>query len=376
MVKAMRIAMLGHKTVPSRSGGVEVAVGALAQKMTDKGHTVICYNRTLRSTDAETGANSGFRTKNVLTLAKNGLSAVSASFSAALCAAVGRYDIVHFHAEGPCAMMWITKLFGKKCIATIHGLDHKRAKWGRFASSYIKFGEKCAVRLADEIIVLSRNAQIYFSETYGRSTAYIPNGAEKPEKQEAREIKERFGLTKDGYILFLGRIVPEKGIKNLIEAFKNLDTDKKLVLAGGSDGSEKFAAEMKQAAKDDERIIFTGFVSGRTLQELYSSAYIYVLPSDVEGMPITLLEALSYGNLCLTSDIPECTEVTGEFGVTFKQGDADDLMEKLGFLCASPETVSEMKKKIETMPLGEYEWDKITDSTLALYERARKKRKK
>ena len=217
---------------------------------------------------------------------------------------------MHIHAEGPAFFCWIPKLFGKRVISTIHGLDWAREKW-KFGvgSKFIRQGEKNAVKYADEIIVLSKDVQKYFLETYGRETHFIPNGVNRPEVREAKLITDHFGLEKDSYILFLGRLVPEKGIRYLVEAFKNVKTDKKLVIAGGSSDTDSFMEELKELAKGDDRILFTGFVQGAMLDELYSNAYIYTLPSDLEGMPLSLLEAMSYGNCCLVSDIPECAEV-------------------------------------------------------------------
>ena len=284
--------MLGHKRIPSREGGVEIVVERLATEMAEKGHTVTCYNRKGHHVSgSEYDEKSlkeykGVRLKSVWTVNKRGLAAMTASFFAAICAAFGKYDVVHFHAEGPCAMLWLPKLFGKRCIATIHGLDHQRAKWGKFASWYIRRGEKCAVKHADEIIVLSESVKKYFAETYGRETVYIPNGVDKATTREANEITEKFGLVKDSYILYLGRIVPEKGVRELIEAYKQTKTDKKLVIAGGSSDTKAFEEEMRELAKDDARIIFTGFVQGALLEELYSNAYIYTLPSFLEGMPL------------------------------------------------------------------------------------------
>ena len=208
--------------------------------------------------------------------------------------------MVHIHAEGPAFFCWIPKLFGKRVICTIHGLDWDREKWrGSVASKFIRGGEKNAVKYADEIIVLSKDVQKYFLETYGRETHFIPNGVNRPEVREAKLITDHFGLKKDSYILFLGRLVPEKGIRYLVEAFKNVKTDKKLVIAGGSSDTDSFMEELKELAKGDDRILFTGFVQGAMLEELYSNAYIYTLPSDLEGMPLSLLEAMSYGNCCL-----------------------------------------------------------------------------
>ena len=193
--------------------------------------------------------------------------------------------MVHIHAEGPAFFCWIPKLFGKRVISTIHGLDWAREKW-KFGvgSKFIRQGEKNAVKYADEIIVLSKGAQKYFMETYGRETHFIPNGVNRPEVREAKLITDHFGLEKDSYILFLGRLVPEKGIRYLVEAFKNVKTDKKLVIAGGSSDTDSFMEELKELAKGDDRILFTGFVQGAMLDELYSNAYVYTLPSDLEGI--------------------------------------------------------------------------------------------
>lgn len=369
----LKIAMLGHKRIPSREGGIEIVVGELATRMAARGHIVTCFNRKGHHVSGEAFDDEkrneycGVRLKNVWTLDKKGLAAMTASFSAAVRAALGRYDIVHFHAEGPCAMMWIPKLFGKKCIATIHGLDHQRAKWGKFASWYIRTGEKCAVRFADEIIVLSENVQKYFLDTYKRETKFIPNGVSRPEIVEAVEITERFGIKKDDYILFLGRLVPEKGIHYLIEAFKSIKTDKRLVIAGGASDSSEYAAELKQLASDDPRITFTGFVQGRVLEELYSNACIYVLPSDLEGMPLSLLEAMSYGNCCLTSDIPECSSVIGEYGFTFPRGNVEELSTILQSLNDDSELVDKYKKSSAEYICQKYNWDDVTNKTMKLY---------
>ena len=236
MKDKLNIAMLGHKRIPSREGGIEIVVEELSTRMVERGHSVTCYNRSghhVSGKEFDGGSlkeYKGVRLKSVITINRKGLAAMTSSFFAAICTAFGKYDVVHFHAEGPCAMLWLPKLFGKRCIATIHGIDWQRAKWGGFASKYIKFGEKVAAKYADEIIVLSEGVQKYFMDTYGRKTVFIPNGVNRPILRGPQLIKERFGLEKDSYILFLGRLVPEKGITYLIEAFQGVTTDKKLSL--------------------------------------------------------------------------------------------------------------------------------------------------
>lgn len=373
----MNIAMLGHKRIPSREGGIEIVVEELGIRMVSRGNRVTCYNRGghhvsgKQFDERRLDLYKGIRLKTVLTINKKGLAAMSASVSAALRAAIGKYDVVHFHAEGPCAMLWLPKLFGKRCIATVHGLDHQRAKWGKFASTYIMLGEKCAVKYADEIIVLSEGVQNYFMKNYGRRTRFIPNGVSRPRIRRAEWIRKKYGLEKDDYILFLGRLVPEKGLRYLVEAFKQVETDKKLVIAGGSSDTEEFMNELKEMAKEDKRILFTGFVQGKILDELYSNAYIYTLPSDLEGMPLSLLEAMSYGNCCLVSDIPECTEVVEDKAVTFRKGDVKDLRDKLQWLCDNASEVGRCKAQAADFVCDKYNWDKVVDATLELYREER-----
>ena len=373
--KKLRSCMFGHKRIPSREGGIEVVVEELSTRMVKLGHQVTCYNRgghhvSGKEFDGERlHEYKGVKLKTVSTINRKGLTAVSSSFFAALASAFGRYDVVHIHAEGPAAMCWIPKLFGKRVVVTIHGLDWQREKWKNgFGSKYIHLGEKMAVKFADEIIVLSKGVQEYFQKTYGRKTLFIPNGVNRPVLRKADLIKNKFGIDKDGYLLFLGRIVPEKGLRYLIEAYKELHTDKKLVIAGGSSDTDDFMQEIQTLATGDDRIIFTGFVAGQALEELYSNAYLYLLPSDLEGMPLSLLEAMSYGNCCVVSDIAECSEVVEDKAVTFQKSNVQDLKEKLQRLCDDPATVQKYKNEAADFICCKYNWDEITQKTLEVYE--------
>ena len=182
-------------------------------------------------------------------------------------------------------------------------------------------------------------------------------------------ITKKFGISQDSYILFLGRLVPEKGIRYLIEAFKRTNTDKMLVIAGGSSDTDDFENELKKMAENDQRIIFTGFVQGQILDELYSNAYIYVLPSDLEGMPLSLLEAMSYGNCCLVSDIPECAEVVEDKALIFKKSDVQDLFEKLQDACENSEKVMNLKQQAAKFISQKYNWDDVVKKTVELYRK-------
>lgn len=374
----MKIAMLGHKRVPSREGGVEIVVEELSTRMAAAGHEVTLYNRkgkNVSDKNADLEAHKlksykGVRLVNVFTSEKRSLNAILYSFNATWKAAFGKYDVIHFHAEGPCSMIPIAKLFGKRVVATIHGLDWARSKWGGFATKFLKFGEKMAAKHADEIIVLSKNVQNYFQETYGRDTHYIPNGVNLPNLREPDLITKEYGLKGDDYILFLARLVPEKGLHYLLNAYREIKTDKKLVVAGGASHSGEYVDEIKALAARDERVIMTGFVQGQKLEELFSNAYVYVLPSDLEGMPISLLEALSYGKRCIVSDIDENVEAAGAYAVPFKKSDEKDLKEKLEEILADgsmggthdPESVRDYVSR-------NYNWDNVVEETLKLYRK-------
>ena len=357
--RKLKIAMIGHKRIPSREGGVEIVVEALAVRMAAMGHEE--YGRGDRK------YYKGIRIRIIPTFRSSKLNAIVYSFFATVCALFKPYDVLHYHAEGPCAMLWLPKLFGKRVVATIHGLDWQRAKWGKFASLVIRFGEKMAAKYADEVIVLSENVQKYFKDTYGRDTVFIPNGIERPERERAELITEKFGLQENGYFLFLARIVPEKGLHYLIEAFRELNTDKKLVIAGGNSHAADYMEKIHRMAAADERIIMTDFVQGKVLAELYSSAYAFVLPSDVEGMALSLLEAMSFGNCCLVSDICENTEVVEDKAVTFRKGNVKDLRTKLAWLLEHPEIVEAYKRESCDFICGKYNWDDVVERTLGVY---------
>ncbi len=368
----MKIAMIGHKYVPSGEGGIEVVVENLATRMVEQGHEVTLFNRK-REEYKQIEDYKGCKIQNIYTINKKALDAIVYAFLATIkakkMAAKGEFDILHFHAEGPSLFLNLLPKKKKrkyKVVVTIHGLDWQRGKWGGFASWVIKRGEKRAVKYADEIIVLSKNMKKYFREEYHRTTKFIPNGISLPVLHEPEIIKSEYGLEKNGYILFLARIVPEKGLDYLIDAWKlvrkQLDTDMKLVIAGGDSHSGDYFQSIVDKAKGDSGIIMTGFVQGQKMQELYSNAYLYVLPSDVEGMPMSLLEALSYGNTCLVSDIPENVEVINEDCFVFKRGDVDRLRHQI------KKIINLHLKSHESMVIP-YTWDDVVNQTLAIYKR-------
>jgi glycosyltransferase involved in cell wall biosynthesis len=273
-------------------------------------------------------------------------------------------DIVHYHALGPALLSFIPRLAGKKTIVTVQGLDWQRKKWGLIASGVLKCGERAAVTLPNQTIVVSRTLQSYYRETYGKETAYVPNGGVLRQPRLPDKIFE-WGLEPGGYILFLGRFSPEKGCHLLVEAYERLEGNMKLVMAGGASYCDDYSRRLRTHAS--EHIKLLDWVSGSVLDELLTNAAIFVLPSDLEGLSLALLDAMGAGICVLASDVPENKEAVQDAGFTFRRGDATDLAERLQFLIANP-AVREAARQAAIRRVREnYQWSKIAEEVERVY---------
>lgn len=362
----MKIAMIGHKSIPSRDGGIEVVLMELVGRMVRAGHQVDVYNRCedISKVKELPQEYEGAKLYWVPTFRRQSLNAFVYSVLATIQASFRNYDVIHIHAEGPAFMTFLPRFLGIPVVVTIHGLDWQRAKWGGFATKFLKLGEKNAALYSDSMIVLSRENIKYFYNTFRRDAVYINNGIEEKTYREPELIREKWGLERDGYILFLARIVPEKGLHYLLNAFRAVETDKKLVIAGRLVRGNRYCDEIIDLAAQDPWVICTDFVNGRTLEELFSNCSIYCLPSDIEGMAMSFLEALSYGARCLVSNIPENTEVADGFAQYFQKSDIQALASQLEEMLAHP--VHDRAAQRQFM-LDHYSWDLVTAQTLRLY---------
>lgn len=358
----MRIAMLGQKGIPATYGGIERHVEELTTRLVDRGHDVTVYCRPYY-----TKIKGDYRGVHLATIPSVRTKHLDTATHCALAIphilAKG-YDVVHFHALGPSLFANLPGLRGTKTIVTVHGLDWQREKWGTLATWVLRRCEHTSIFYPNRTIVVSKALRDYFSENYGKIVTYIPNGTVLPHVRQAEKI-QAMGLEPGKYVLFVGRLVPEKGCHYLLDAYKQLDTDMKLVIAGGTSFSSEYVDKLH--AMGGDRVRFLGYVYGDVLDELYSNARIFVLPSDLEGLPIALLEAMSFGNCCLTSDIPENLEVIGDCGATFRQGDVNDLAGKLKTLFENPERCEAMGTHARRHVLETYDWDGVTLHTEAMY---------
>lgn len=371
----MRIAMIGQKGIPSRAGGIEIHAENIAKRLVELGCEVDVYCRRQYCDQEYKDGYQGINIKYAPYINSKHLDAITHTFFSTIKALFSGCDIFHYHALGPSTLAFIPRVFGKKVVCTVHGLDWQRGKWGGFASKFLKFGEYATARFANATISVSKNLVHYYQNKYGIVPAYIPNGIERPVNAEPDVILKKYGLVKDSYILFLARLVPEKGAHYLIQAYKALKTYKKLVIAGGSSHSDDYEKQLREMAKDNDNIIFTGFISGQELNEFYSNAYLYVLPSDIEGLPISLLEAMSFGNCCLTSDIPENMSVIEDMGYSFKKSSIEDLTSKLDMLLRDENRVRSIKQHTADFVIRRYDWIEVSRQTKEVYESIVKKGK-
>jgi glycosyltransferase involved in cell wall biosynthesis len=255
----------------------------------------------------------------------------------------------------------------------VHGLDWKREKWGALASRFLRFGEFASARFPNQTIVISRVLERYYLERHGRPVACIPNGLALRAPLAPRRISGLYGLRERDYVLFVGRLVPEKGCHTLLEAFRRVATDKRLVVVGGTSHSDEYVERLHAMGREDARVLFAGYLYGDVLTELFSNSYAYVHPSSLEGLSLALLEALSLGSAVLASDIPENAEVlldTGDAprGLTFRSGDAGDLREKLQLLLDRPEEADRLRERGHAFVVERYNWNRVADQTAQLYE--------
>ena len=363
--RKLKIAFLVVKNI-ARGGGIEKYTQELGRRLVERGHEVTVYSM---GHYGEVAAEfMGMRVIPVSCIRKSALEKLSASASAAFSLLVSRekYDIVHCHSVAAGAFAPFIRLKGYKCILQMHGIEWQRNRWSFVGKNMLKFLERVSLAGNHVCTAVSNTQCDYYRDNLGISMRYIPTGAEVKPHHEAREIV-KMGLEPGRYILFASRLVREKGAHYLLEAFRQLKTDYRLVIAGDAKGEEVYKQELQSLAGDDARILFPGFVEGRALQELFSNAAVYVQPSEIEGLSIALLEAMSYGNCCLVSDIPENMEAIGQAGFTFQNKSVAGLQEELNRLLGSEMLRSSVGDAARARVKECYNWDRITDDFEDMY---------
>lgn len=360
--RRLTIAMLGQKGIPATYGGIERHVEEIGARLVERGHRVLVYCRPhyTRSGGEHRGmkilVRPSLNTKHLDTLSHTLVCAVESLFR--------RMDIVHFHALGPSPFALVPRIRGIKTLVTVHGLDWEREKWGPLAAYILQRCEYPAIHFPNATVVVSRTLENYFADKYQIRPRYIPNGTPEPVRRAPSEIRQ-WGVGEKDFILFVGRLTPEKGVHFLLEAYSRIDTPLKLVVAGGTSFTDDYVESLKEFEGPGVRM--TGYVYGDTLAELWTNAALVVLPSTMEGLSIALLEAVSYGKCVLISDIPENAEVMGECAPSFRSRDVADLEAKLRELLADPALVARYETLTRERISSRFSWDNIVDQLEATY---------
>lgn len=363
----MKIAVLGIRGIPGVQGGVEAHCEKLYPRLEKFGCEIMVFTRK-PYVDPKIKVFKDIDLISINCPKRKSFEAIIHSFIGVLIAIKINPDILHVHAIGPSLIIPLARALGMKVVMTNHGPDYKRKKWGLIGKLALRLGESWGSKCANKIICISKVIADDIKSKYNRNSHLIPNGVEIPEALKSEETLRKFSLIKGKYILTVGRFVPEKGFCDLIRAFNNTELrDWKLVIVGRADHDNKYSRDLKKIAKENQNIILTGFLSKKPLQEIYRHAGLFVLPSYYEGLPIVLLEAMSYGLLCLASDIPanQCVSLPDEN--YFKAGDIKQMSEKFQEFVKKP--LSAEQKSCQTEMLRrKYNWDEIAERTIAVYK--------
>jgi glycosyltransferase involved in cell wall biosynthesis len=358
----LRVAFIGGRGVVSKYSGIEAYYEEVGKRLAAKGHEVTVYCRSYFTPALDDY--QGLRLVRLPTIRTKHWETVVHTLLSTLHVLRSNCDIVHYHALGPTLFSFIPRLFGKKTVVTVQGLDWQRKKWGRVASAVLRLGEKASLRFPNRTMVVSRTLAKHYLALYKASTIYIPNGTVIRKRRPVQKLAD-WSLRPDGYVLFLGRFSPEKNCHLLLKAYEKIDTAVKLVMAGGSSYSTAYENDLRKHAGD--RVLLLNYLSGEALEELLSNAMLFVLPSDMEGLSLALLDAMGAGVCALTSDIAENRELVDHGGFTFRRNDVDDLERMLRLLLSEERVRKDAARKGQEYVRRNYLWPTITEQIEKVY---------
>jgi glycosyltransferase involved in cell wall biosynthesis len=367
--RPLRIAMIGQKGLPATFGGIEHHVENIGRRLADRGHEVTVY---CRSTYAELPGERylGMRTRPAPTVGTKHLDAIVHSATSTAMAMAAGVDVVHYHGIGPAMVGPLPKVFSRaKVVLTVHGLDHQRAKWNPAAKAVLGTAHRMSGRVPDRLVVVSEELVRHYRERFGVDAAYICNGVTTSGSAGPDAVRQH-GLEPGRYALFVGRLVPEKRPDQLIRAFRRLEGDLQLAVVGDSSFSDDYSKSLRELAAPDPRIVFTGFAYGETLGALYEQAGVFVQPSALEGLPLTLLEAVSHDVPTLVTDLPAHLEVVGAGSQRHRVVPVDDeeaLGDELRRMLTEPPSADHVSRSVRASVIQRYSWDRAVDELEAVY---------
>lgn len=367
----MKVAFIGQKGIPAAGGGVERYVEDVAVRLAALGHEAVVYTRSYY-TPSDLKDYKGVTLKSLPSLRTKHLDAISHTFFSVIHACFSNVDVIHFQSIGPALLAWIPKILRPsiKIVSTLQSRDYEHLKWGSFARLMLKLGERSMCRFSDQLIVVTENMREYIRVMYNLPASVIPNGANLYERITTTDHIKLFGLESNSYIVAISRLVRHKGLNYLVEAYKQMKTDKKLVIVGSGSFTDEYVTELKELAGDHPNILFTGSQTGGVLAELYSQAALFVQPSESEGLSLALLEAMSRQAPVLVSDIPANTEAVQDGGFIFENKNIQDLKGKIEWILSHPKEANEKASRARQIIEEQYNWETIVQEIEKTYQLA------
>jgi glycosyltransferase involved in cell wall biosynthesis len=370
----MKIAFIGQKGIPAHVGGVERYVEELTVRLAVHGHEIVVYTRP-NYTPKEMKEYKGIRLISLLSIGTKHLDAISHTVLASLDVLFRKVDVIHYQSIGPALVAWLPKLLNRKIriVSTLQCRDYEHQKWGAFARFMLRLGERSMCRFSDELIVATESIATYVRNEYGISATVIPNGATIPAHQTDDSLLATWNLTANNYFLAVSRFVKHKGLDYLVDAYNTMTTDKKLVIVGDGSFTDEYAKSLRLRAQSNPNIIFTGTQTGEVLAALYDNAYLFVQPSESEGISMALLEAMARGKAVISSDIIENSETVGETAYKFRNKDIASLRAALETLSVDSVLAKRLGTAAQERVKLLYDWETITERTAKIYKNALRK---
>ncbi len=357
----MRIAILGTRGIPANYGGFETFAEALSERLVSRGHDVTVYGRS-NFINQKNKIYKGVKIVVLPALRNKYLDTPSNTFLATLHVLFKRYDVLLYCNSANSVFTLLPRLLGRRVVLNVDGLEWKRAKWNRFGRAVYRISEYLATILPNRIVTDAKAVRRYYKDRFNKSSTYIPYGTPIG-RMGSSTILEKFGLEKEGYILYVSRLEPENNAHVVVKAFEDVDTELKLVVVGDAPYSSEYIKNLKETT--DPRIIFTGYIFGEGYREFQSNAYFYVQATEVGGTHPALVEAMGHGNCILANDVPEHREVLGRAGHYFSVKDPGSLADRMRFLIEHPEEVERCRREAEARALRLFTWERVTSD----YER-------
>jgi glycosyltransferase involved in cell wall biosynthesis len=368
--RPLRIAMIGQRGVPASFGGIEHHVEEVGSRLATRGHDVTVFARR-NYLDTAIDEHRGMRVRVLPTVGTKHLDAIAHSALSTVAALRRPPDIVHYHAVGPGLCAPLPRVLSRsRVVVTVHGPDYDQAKWGRGAKSVLRTARWMSARVPDATVVVAPALARFYADRYDRATHLIPNGVARRQRRAADRITSTWGLRAGEYLLFVGRLIPDKSPDLLLRAFRRVSGDVRLVLAGGTSFTDEYARAVEDEAARDPRVLLPGYVYGEVLDELYTNALAFVQPSALEGMPLTVLEAAAYGTPVIASDIPAHTDLLGQDAPgqrLFRSGDEAELHRVIEQVRRDPGPERDGAARLRSWVLSEFPWDRTATELEELY---------